>query len=393
MSDALPPLGLYVHLPFCLRKCPYCDFNSYPTPPTSAQQGRYIQALLADLDADLQAYPHIRTRPLHSLFIGGGTPSLFAPAALGQLLDGVGARLHCPLGLEISLEANPGTLNLKALRAYHALGINRLSLGIQSFHAPHLRALGRLHDAHAARQAICDAHIAGFSRINLDLMFGLPQQNPQQALADLNTALSYAPSHLSWYQLTLEEDTPFAHHPPAHLPDEESLWAIQHAGLARLAEAGYQHYEISAHAPPGMECQHNLNYWQFGDYLGIGAGAHGKISSRSAAGTLVIERRSKQREPQGYIEQALNGASLLASAYQLSASDTVFECMLNALRLQEGIPLSLFTQHTGLTASCLQSPWQHAITQGLMQNHPKQLAPTALGQRFLNDLQTLFLPT
>lgn len=393
MNDTLPPLGLYVHLPFCLRKCPYCDFNSYPTPPTPEQQGRYIQALLADLKADLQYYPAARSRPLHSLFIGGGTPSLFAPAALGQLIAGVCAQLSCPQGLEISMEANPGTLTRDALRAYRAVGINRLSLGIQSFDAQRLRAIGRLHDAHTAKQAIRDAQTAGFHQLNLDLMFGLPQQGVKEALADLNTALSYAPSHLSWYQLTLEEDTPFAHRPPAHLPDEESLWAIQQAGLTRLAEAGYGHYEISAHAPPDMECRHNLNYWQFGDYLGIGAGAHGKLSTRSADGTLVIERRSKQCEPQGYIEQALTGASVLASAYRLSASDTVFECMLNALRLQEGIPLALFTQHTGLTASCLQSPWQHAIAQGLMQNHPTQLAPTALGQRFLNDLQTLFLPT
>ncbi|MFP5465232.1 MAG: radical SAM family heme chaperone HemW, partial [Gammaproteobacteria bacterium] len=311
--SSAPPLSLYVHLPWCVRKCPYCDFNSHAA-GGELPQGDYIDALLRDIEADL---PRVWGRPVMSVFIGGGTPSLFEPDAIARLLSDLRARLPLLAAAEITLEANPGTLDTARLEAFRRAGVNRLSLGVQSFHDRQLKALGRIHDAAAARRAIEVALSAGFERVNIDLMFGLPGQDPALALADLDAALAYDTGHVSWYQLTLEPNTVFHSHPPV-LPEPDLMEAIYEAGLARLATAGYRRYEVSAYARPGQECRHNLNYWQFGDYLGIGAGAHGKLTLPDG-----ILRLAKYRQPQTYMTRASadDARAMLERAVALARSD------------------------------------------------------------------------
>ncbi|MBI5451635.1 MAG: oxygen-independent coproporphyrinogen III oxidase-like protein [Gammaproteobacteria bacterium] len=381
--SALPPLALYIHLPWCVRKCPYCDFNSHAA-PGQLPELEYVAALLADLEQEL---PRVWGRTVHSIFLGGGTPSLFSPAALDQLLSGVQARLKLQPGLEITLEANPGTFEQQRFRDFRQLGINRLSIGIQSFSDLQLKKLGRIHNGGEARQAIAMARHAGFDNLNLDLMFGLPQQTLAEAQADLLTALSFEPQHLSYYQLTLEPNTPFAHQPPV-LPHEDTLWQIQCAGLDLLASRGFQHYEISAHARPGQQCRHNLNYWLFGDYLGIGAGAHGKITDAAAQ---HITRRSKQRHPQRYLETAAT-PDVVSEQRIVSRQEVGLEFLMNTLRLHDGFPVALFRERCGTPLTLISAGLQQAEQRGLIEQDLQWIRPTELGRRYLNDLLSLFVP-
>lgn len=380
MSIPLPPLSLYVHIPWCVEKCPYCDFNSHPLRQPPDQAG-YVDALLADLVHDL---PLTGGRPLHSIFLGGGTPSLFAPAQIGRLLAGVAARVPLADDLEVTLEANPGTVEAGRFAGYRAAGVNRLSIGVQSLDAGKLRALGRIHGPAEALRAAQSARAAGFDNFNLDLMFGLPQQDLDQALDDLGQALALAPPHLSWYQLTLEPNTRFAHAPPP-LPDDDLLWDMQEAGQRLLADAGLQQYEISAYARPGHRCRHNLNYWTFGDYLGIGAGAHGKLTL--ADGRIL--RRSKPRHPQAYLAAAGTAAGVSDERW-LDAADRPVEFMMNALRLNGGVAADLYPRRAGMDLADIAPQLDIARTRGLLDPDPGRLAPTALGRRFLNDLLGLF---
>ena len=376
-----PPLSLYVHLPWCLVKCPYCDFNSHAVrgaapPPEDA----YVDALIADLEAEL---PAVWGRAVSSVFFGGGTPSLFSAAALERLLSALRARLQILPDAEITLEANPGSFEQDKFGAFRAAGINRLSIGIQSFDDARLAALGRVHDAAEARRALAIARAAGFEAINLDLMYGLPGQDLRGALADLDAAIELAPEHLSWYQLNIEPNTLFHARPPA-LPDDDRIADMQDAGGARLAAAGFEQYETSAWAQPGQRCRHNLNYWTFGDYLGIGAGAHQKLTDCAAG---AIRRRHKQRQPAAYLRgEYLGGESTVA------ADELVFEFMLNALRLCEGFPAALFAERTGLPLGAALPGLQAAEARGLIERDHLHIRPSELGQRFLNDLQALFLP-
>lgn len=375
----LPPLSLYIHIPWCIRKCPYCDFNSHQA-GTELPEQDYIQALLADLDHDL---PWVQGREIQSIFFGGGTPSLFSAAAYQVLFNGLQQRLSFAPDIEITLEANPGTFEAEKFAAYRQLGINRLSIGIQSFHPPHLQALGRVHDSTQAMRAVELAQQAGFDNFNLDLMYGLPGQTVEQALADIRQALVFNPPHLSWYQLTIEPNTEFYKTPP-RLPQDDDLWDIQEAGLALLAQQGFEHYEISAHAKPGQAARHNLNYWQFGDYLGIGAGAHGKITLPH---TGQIIRTQKTRLPKDY----LNPVKPCLSSQQAIATDEIgLECLMNALRLKDGMPTAAFLQRTGLTLDAVAKPVQKARQLGLLQVDERIMA-TAKGQQYLNELLALFL--
>ncbi len=371
----LPPLSLYIHIPWCLRKCPYCDFNSHAG---TFDERAYVEALTADLARDL---PRVWGRQVQSVFIGGGTPSLFSAEALDQLLSAVRAMVKLQPLAEITLEANPGTAEAGRFREYRALGIDRLSIGVQSFDDEALARLGRVHDGREARRAVELAHAAGFERINLDLMFALPGQTRAQALEDLETALALEPGHLSHYQLTLEPNTLFHACPPANLPDDDDAWAIQQACLERLAAAGYDHYEVSAHARPGHHCRHNLNYWEFGDYLGIGAGAHAKISEGA---THTITRLAKPRHPEAYM------AGEAASERRLDADDAALEFMMNALRLREGFAPHLFSDHTGLPLSRIEPALREAEARGLIEWTIHRICPTERGWRFLNDLLALF---
>lgn len=373
----LPPLSLYVHIPWCVRKCPYCDFNSHTT-PTRLPENAYVDSLLSDLQLELE---HIVVRPLSSIFIGGGTPSLFSATAFARLLAGIHDMLPWQDAIEITLEANPGTFEQAKFAAYRQLGINRLSIGVQSFNDQHLTQLGRVHNANEAQQAVAIAQQAGFTNINLDLMHGLPGQDLTQALADLTCAIELQPNHISWYQLTIEPNTVFWNQPPV-LPEDDSLWDIQQAGQALLAEHGFVQYEISAYAKPDKQAQHNLNYWQFGDYIGIGAGAHGKISSLDGR----ILRYWKTRQPNDYLNnQRRAGEQLLNNA------ELPFEFLMNALRLSKGVPSQLFSQRTGLPLTLLQESWQAAQNKGLMLENPQRLATTEQGALFLNDLLQIFL--
>ncbi len=373
----LPPLSLYVHIPWCVRKCPYCDFNSHAA-PTQLPENAYVDALLRDLQLELE---HTAARPLSSIFIGGGTPSLFSATAFARLLAGIHDMLPWQDAIEITLEANPGTFEQAKFAAYRQLGINRLSIGIQSFNDQHLTQLGRVHNANEAQQAVAIAQQAGFTNINLDLMHGLPEQNLAQALADLTCAIELQPNHISWYQLTIEPNTVFWNQPPV-LPEDDSLWDIQQAGQALLAEHGFVQYEISAYAKPDKQAQHNLNYWQFGDYIGIGAGAHGKISSLDGR----ILRYWKTRQPNDYLNNQLRAGEQL-----LNNSELPFEFLMNALRLSKGVPSQLFTQRTGLPLALLQESWLNAQNKGLMLENPQRLATTEQGALFLNDLLHIFL--
>ncbi len=372
------PLALYVHVPWCVRKCPYCDFNSHPLREPLDEE-RYLAALLADLAADA---PLAGGRPVRTVFIGGGTPSLVSGAFVGGLLEAVDKAPGLAGDAEITLEANPGTADAARFRDYRAAGVNRLSIGVQSFADRHLAALGRIHGRAEAIAAAELARQAGFDNLNLDLMHGLPDQTVGDALADLETALALAPEHMSWYQLTVEANTAFAAAPPA-LPDDDLAWEIEEAGLTRLAEAGFERYEVSAHARPDRHCRHNRNYWEFGDYLGIGAGAHGKLTLPDG----VIERRWKARHPADYLGAA-GGA--VAGTHRLDPDDLRLEFALNALRLADGVPLALFPARTGLATVTLAQAIDRARGLGLLVPGPERFGPTALGWRFLNRLIGLF---
>ena len=376
---ALPPLALYVHIPWCLKKCPYCDFNSHEA-KGEAPEAAYVDALLADLE---YALPSIWGRPVVSVFVGGGTPSLFSAAAIDRLLSGIRARVPLAPEAEITLEANPGTFERKKFAGFRSAGVNRLSLGVQSFDPKHLAALGRVHDADEARAA-AEAAMTIFGNVNLDLMYALPRQTVEEARADAAAALAFAPAHLSFYQLTLEPNTLFHRHPPP-LPDEDAAADIEDEVEALLAGAGYRHYETSAHAKPDRECRHNLNYWRFGDYLGIGAGAHSKLSF---ADRIVREVREKQ--PKRYLERVAAGAPLMENV-EISRDDIGFEFMLNALRLTDGVPAALFAERTGCPLALVARELAAARARGLLDHDPAAIRPTGLGRRFLNDLQALFL--
>ena len=376
-----PPLALYVHVPWCLRKCPYCDFNSHAIESDQKlPEDAYLDALCADLESTL---PSVWGRTVYSVFLGGGTPSLLSSAGIERLLSDVRARLPLDPECEITLEANPGTLEAGRFAQYRRAGVNRLSIGVQSFEDEKLRALGRVHDAARALAALEVAR-REFANFNIDLMIGLPGQSPQQARADVERALQFAPPHLSVYQLTLEPNTVFHKYPPA-LPDEETLSAIQCSVDELLAQAGYEHYEVSAYAKPGFAARHNMNYWTFGDYLGVGAGAHAKISLPDR-----IVREERYRLPASYLQQAARG-KFIASSRVLSRGDLVFEFMLNALRLRAGFSSALFAQRTGLAFTDIEPTLRTAQEKGLLCFDTQCISPTELGMRFLNDLQAMFL--
>jgi oxygen-independent coproporphyrinogen-3 oxidase len=375
----LPPLALYIHIPWCVRKCPYCDFNSHTASPVLPEQ-EYVDALLADLDQDLHA---VYGRELTSIFFGGGTPSLFSAEALGRLLQGVEQRIPFADDIEITLEANPGTFEQEKFVAYRKLGINRLSIGIQSFQQEKLEALGRIHNGDEAVRAAGMARQAGFDNFNLDLMHGLPDQSLDDALSDLRQAIALQPTHISWYQLTLEPNTVFWNQPPV-LPEDDTLWDIQEAGQALLAEHGYAQYEVSAYAQAGRPARHNLNYWSFGDFIGIGAGAHGKLSHPDGR----IVRTWKTRLPKDYLNPA---KSFQAGEKSLSNDEMPFEFLMNALRLTAGVESRLYPERTGLSLETLAEGRREAEQSGLLQVEPSRLAATERGQLFLNDLLQQFL--
>ncbi len=381
---ALPPLALYVHIPWCVRKCPYCDFNSHEArgkTQGAAPEEDYVRALIADLEL---ALPQIWGRRVYSVFFGGGTPSLFSARAMEELLVAFRARLNLAADAEITLEANPGTFESAKFRDYRACGINRLSIGIQSFDSAKLQALGRIHDGDEARRAIGIAQ-ANFDNINLDLMYALPRQTLQEAELDIATAADFGSAHLSAYHLTLEPNTLFHRHPPP-LPDGELAADMQEMIEERLAARGYVNYETSAFAKPGLECRHNLNYWRFGDYLGIGAGAHSKLSFPDR-----ILRQARYRQPREYMQKTAAGAPV-QEEHTVARRDRGFEFMMNALRLAGGFGVDLFTERTGLQLSALEQPLREAAQRGLITRDHVRIAPTQRGQRFLNDLLQLFLP-
>jgi oxygen-independent coproporphyrinogen-3 oxidase len=386
-----PPLSLYVHLPWCLRKCPYCDFNSHEFRSDDAlPEQQYVDALIADLDASL---PSVWGRSVQTVFIGGGTPSLFSPEAIDRLLAAIRARLRLAPAAEITMEANPGTFEAARFRGFAQAGVNRLSIGVQSFSDAALAALGRVHDAAQARRAIELAAVA-FQTFNIDLMYALPGQTLDALRTDLREALGFAPPHLSCYHLTLEPNTLFASRPPPALPDDDLAADMQQLVEDETGAAGLEHYEISAYARAGERCRHNLNYWQFGDYLGIGAGAHGKLSFHDR-----IVREARLRHPRAYVEAALGarsagveGAAAVEERRRLGRADLPFEFMLNALRLPGGVPATLFTERTGLPMTVLSGALERAVARGLLVDDPTVFRPSARGLRFLNDLIEGFLP-
>jgi oxygen-independent coproporphyrinogen-3 oxidase len=381
MLPALPPLSLYVHLPWCLRKCPYCDFNSHEMRAGDLPEQAYLRALVADLDASL---PLIWGRPVHSIFIGGGTPSLFSPQGIDQLLADIRARLKLTPDCEITLEANPGTFEKERFKAFRAAGVTRLSVGVQSFDDAHLRALGRVHDRAQAIAAVEEAAQA-FDTFNIDLMYALPGQDLAGLDRDLDQALALAPPHLSIYHLTLEPNTYFAKFPPT-LPDDDLAYAMLDRITERTQATGLARYEVSAYARPGHGCWHNLNYWQFGDYLGIGAGAHGKLSFAHR-----VVRQVRWREPRLYMEHAQAGQPI-AQEDEVRRADLPFEYMLNALRLIDGFALQDFADRTGLPLSAIAEPLAQAEQRGLITRQGGHVRPTTQGMDFLSDLQALFLP-
>ena len=378
---ALPPLTLYVHLPWCLRKCPYCDFNSHESAQRDFPEQRYLDALRADLESSL---PLVWGRPVHSVFIGGGTPSLFSPEAIDRLLSDIRALLRIEADAEITLEANPGTFEKDRFKAFRDAGVTRLSVGVQSFDDRFLQRLGRVHSSGQARAALDEA-ARHFETFNLDLMYALPGQTLADLDRDLDIALAFSPPHLSVYHLTLEPNTYFAKFPP-EVPDEDSAYAMLDRITERTAAAGLERYEVSAYARAGQRCFHNWNYWQFGDYLGLGAGAHGKLSFAHR-----VLRQVRWRDPQLYIDNALKGQPV-ASEQEVAAADLPFEFMLNASRLREGFPLSLFSERTGLPLSRIMPALQQAESRGWITRDPASLRPTERGFDFLSDLQELFLP-
>ncbi len=377
LDPAQVPLTLYIHLPWCVRKCPYCDFNSHEA-NGALPEAAYVEALLRDLDEELASD---ESRALQAIFIGGGTPSLFSGAAITQLLNGVRARLALVPEAEITLEANPGAVDEAHFAQYRQAGVNRLSIGVQSLRAAQLQALGRIHTPGDVTRAVAAARAAGFENFNLDLMHGLPGDAAGDALADLQAALEFGPTHLSWYQLTLEEGTAFARRPPV-LPDEDLTAVDFEAGCALLAAAGFQRYEVSAWSLPGRESRHNLNYWTFGDYLAIGAGAHGKLTRAG-----YIERSLKRRHPQAYMKAPLD------ERRTVPASELVMEFVINAFRLQGGFEREIFSQRTGLPWAALAPQVEEAGARGWLWERAGKVGPTPSGFAFLNDLQLLFMPT
>ena len=379
-----PPLSLYVHLPWCVRKCPYCDFNSHEQRGALPFAG-YVQALIADLEYDL---PLAWGRTVHSVFFGGGTPSLFPADAIDDFLQQASARLRFAPGCEITLETNPGTAEHGRFEGYLAAGVNRLSFGIQSFDDGCLQRLGRIHDSREADAAAKLAQDAGFDNINIDLMYALPGQDLAGAARDLERAFALQPAHVSHYQLTLEPNTLFAARPPDAIPDEDAAWDMQEHCQAMLADAGFDHYEVSAYARPGRQCAHNLNYWRFGDYLGIGAGAHGKIS---LGATQAVRRRWKLKHPTAWMSVA-GTTDALGGDEDVPATRLPFEYMLNALRLHEGFALADFEARTGLPRSTIQRELDEAVARGWLAADGERMVPTALGRRLGNDVVSLFLP-
>ncbi len=377
---ALPPLSLYVHLPWCLKKCPYCDFNSHEMSRAEMPEQRYLDALVADLEV---ALPLIWGRTIHTIFIGGGTPSLFSPQAIERLLSDIRARLKLSAGCEITLEANPGTFEKDRFRTYRSAGVTRLSVGVQSFNDEHLKALGRVHDRAQAIAALEEAAQA-FDTFNLDLMYALPGQSIEQLRQDVDQALALAPPHLSIYHLTIEPNTYFAKYPPV-IPEDDTAYAMLDLITERTQLAGLDRYEVSAYARTGHHSRHNLNYWQFGDYLGIGAGAHSKLSFAHR-----IVRQVRLRDPRLYMEKAVLGQAM-AQETEVGRADLPFEFMLNALRLRQGFSLAEFSERTGLAITAIQAGLQEAEAKGLIARDFQRVWPTERGFDFLSDLQTLFL--
>ena len=378
---ALPPLSLYIHFPWCERKCPYCDFNSHQVKDGGFDEKRYIQALIADLQTEL---PNIWGRRVHTIFIGGGTPSLLSPAGLDELLSHVRALIPLEPHAEITLEANPGSVEAAKFKEFAQLGVNRVSLGIQSFNDRHLKSLGRIHNASEAQAAIEIAQDY-FASVNLDVMYALPEQTADEAKADLLRALSFQTKHLSLYHLTMEPNTYFASHPPP-LPNEDESDLMFEFALSTLQERGYQRYEVSAYCQDNQVCRHNLNYWEFGDYIGIGAGAHGKISMPNR-----ITRQIRERHPETYMDKIFKENSACLENRSIEIDDLAFEFMLNGLRLINGVPTHQFTERTGLPLHRISKAIDEAIRKGLLDEDPMRLKATALGMRYLNDLQELFL--
>ncbi len=378
-----PPLALYIHIPWCVKKCPYCDFNSH------GQKGElpiaeYIAALTRDIEQDL---PLVWGRTISSVFFGGGTPSLFSGAAIGEILTMASARLRFAPNCEITMECNPGTVEHDCFENYLSAGVNRLSFGVQSFDDGCLERLGRIHNAEKAREAVCKAQDAGFSNINLDLMYALPEQTLAMALYDVQQAIALNPQHLSHYQLTLEPNTLFAAKPPKGIPEMDDAWDMQEQCIALMAEHGYAQYEVSAYANPGKRCQHNLNYWQYGDYLGIGAGAHGKISSGESGQIL---RRWKPKHPETYIANAGTTAGI-GGDETITLENRSFDYMLNALRLVDGFSLNDFEYRTGLSRANIANELNQAFNQQWLSQDGDWVKPTELGMRFANDVMGLFL--
>jgi oxygen-independent coproporphyrinogen-3 oxidase len=380
---SLPPLALYFHFPWCVQKCPYCDFNSHEL-KNNLDEKNYINALINDLEQEL---PLFWGRSISSIFMGGGTPSLFSPESIDQLLSALRARLTFAPDIEITMEANPGTVEQGKFIEFNAAGINRLSMGIQSFSDEKLQSLGRIHGRKEAIRAAELAHDAGFNSFNLDLMYGLPNQSLQQAVDDIETAIALEPKHLSHYQLTIEPNT-FFHHQPPVTPDDDMLWEMQNACQESLARHGYEQYEISAYAKDGCQCQHNLNYWQFGDYLGIGAGAHGKLTN---APEQKITRSWKVKQPQDYLNNAATEKRISGQKI-LTRDDASFEFMMNTLRLNQGFETALFQQHVGLPISSVEKSLQQAEEKGWINWDINRIQPTNAGLQYLNTLLELFIP-
>ncbi|NQW70082.1 MAG: oxygen-independent coproporphyrinogen III oxidase-like protein [Betaproteobacteria bacterium] len=383
---ALPPLSLYIHFPWCEKKCPYCDFNSHQIKEgvglkSGFDEDRYISALIADLETEL---PRIWGRQVHSIFIGGGTPSLLSAQGIDTLLSAIRARIHLEPDAEITMEANPGSVETEKFAGFAKAGITRVSLGIQSFQDPQLKALGRIHNGAEAKRAI-EIALQHFKSVNLDLMYGLPMQTLDDAKRDVETALAFQTPHLSFYNLTLEPNTYFANFPPK-LPSEDQIDAIFEQSLDLLTKAGFKRYEISAYAKPGMECKHNLNYWRFGDYIGIGAGAHGKISFPDK-----VTRQVRERHPETYMQAMEQKGNALIESKDIPATDLPFEFMLNTLRLTDGVATNTFAERTGLPLSTISKGLDQASKKGLLDPDPTVLKGTPQGLRYLNNLQELFL--
>lgn len=381
---SLPPMSLYVHIPWCLAKCPYCDFNSHVRARGTLPERRYVEALLADLEREL---PLVWGRPVESMFFGGGTPSLLTPEILERLISELRARLPIVPDAEITLEANPGAADRACFRAYRQAGVNRLSLGVQSFQDRLLAAIGRIHDGRAAREALMAIRDGGFENFNIDLIFALPGQDTDTALRDVEEALSFCPPHLSLYQLSLEPGTRFGREPPGGLPDADAAAEMEDTLRARLAAAGLSRYEVSAHARQGAVCRHNRNYWLYGDYIGIGAGAHGKITLPDR-----ILRTEKPSQPETYMDSALDTERSLGRSHAVTAEERPFEFMLNALRLTEGFPAALFAERTGLPLATIAGTLAAAEADGLLDRDALRIRPTARGLAFHNTLCTRFLP-